>query len=141
MDEKQIRQIVQEEINQYMIVKQYNISKIPGHEHNGVDTVKLPTSSMVDAISVTGTVGGVLDPLILDTQTVNRISTTNTKNPPSFFELAPPVIYGFGVGVHSAFNGGLAEERTMIVFSNGGVSTLWFMLDGTWRGVNLNLSA
>lgn len=141
MDEQKLRQIMREEIANYMIMKQYNISKIPNHEHNGNDTPKLSIASMIESIPVTGTTGGVFDPAILDTQTVNHLPTSTNSDPSQVTTLSVPMIYGFGVGVHSAFNGGLAEEGTMIAFSNGAFSTLWFMMDGTWRGVGLNLTA
>lgn len=133
--------MIQDGINRYMTIKQFTLSKIPAHEHNGSDTVKVPVSSIKEAIPITGSAGGVFNSAILGNQTINRLYNSNTSNPSFVYSLPSNVIYGFGVGVDSAFNGGLAEEGTMIVFSNGALSTLWFMLDGTWRGVSLNLSA
>ena len=141
MDEARIKILIDQGIQAYMNNKQFNYSKIPNHEHNGVDTVKVPISSIKESIPITGSTGGVFNQAILGNQTINRIYNSNTSNPSSVYSLPSNVIYGFGVGVDSAFNGGLAEEGTMVVFSNGAFSTLWFMLDGTWRGVSLDLSA
>jgi hypothetical protein len=141
MDEARIKTLIDQGIQTYMNNKQFNLSKVPNHEHNGTDTVKVPVSSIKEAIPITGSAGGVFNSAILGDQTINRLYNSNTSNPSFVYSLPSNIIYGFGVGVDSAFNGGLAEEGTMIVFSNGALSTLWFMLDGTWRGVSLNLSA
>lgn len=141
MDEAKIKTLVQQEIQAYMNNKQFNYSKIPNHEHNGIDGIKIPISSIKDSVPINGSNGGVFDPSVLDTQTVNREYFSRTSNPNTVFTLPINIIYGFGVGVHSQFNGGTAEEGTMVAFSNGALSTLWVMLDGTWRGVSLNLSA
>lgn len=60
MDENRIRQIIQEEINGYMDRQQYNFSRIPSHEHNGIDSPVL----IAPTISYIGFVPYMADPLL-----------------------------------------------------------------------------
>lgn len=141
MDENKINNLIQQGIQKYMATKQFDLSKILNHLHNGKDSNKLPISSISPSIPITGTKGGVFDPAILDTQKINNQYITNIVNPNTVFTLPVNVIYGFGVGIYSAFNGGTAEPGTMVFFENAGVSSLWVNTLNGWRGVTFPLTA
>lgn len=51
MDETIYRKIAQEEIQKYMNVKQYTYSKVPSHEHNGVDTSRINIKNLVMGVN------------------------------------------------------------------------------------------
>lgn len=141
MDEQKINQLIQQGIETYMRNKQFNYSKIQNHEHNGSDTPKIPISSINESIPITGTVGGVFDSVILDTQKVNNEYTTDKKNPSTVYELPVNVIYGYGVGVHSGFNGGDALPGTMVFFDNSTNSRLWIKTVNGWYGIPYDITA
>lgn len=142
MDEQKIRKIIQEEITNYLTLKQFNISKIQGHEHNGSDVVKIPISSISESIPITGTEGGVFNKTILDTQKVNIEYTSGIPNPKTVYTLPVNIIYGNGVGVASAFNGGEAEPGTMVFFENGlTLSALWIKTINGWYGISPDSTA
>lgn len=141
MDENKIKNLIQNEIRKYMTDKQFNPSKIANHLHNGKDTNKLPISSIDSSIPITGTAGGVFDPVILNTQKINNQYTSNFLNPNTVFVLPVNIIYGFGVGIHSAFNGGNALPGTMVFFENSAGSSLWINTFNGWRGVSFPLTA
>jgi hypothetical protein len=49
MDKQDLKNIIQQEIKNYMTLKQFNISKIPAHEHNGVDTVQINEKDVLNS--------------------------------------------------------------------------------------------
>lgn len=49
MDENKIRNIVNQEIHSYMDRKQFSVSKIPSHTHNGTDTVRIKQTDVVQS--------------------------------------------------------------------------------------------
>ena len=51
MDEQQVNNLIDQRINQYMNKKQYTYSKIPAHEHNGNDTIKINSKNIVYGIN------------------------------------------------------------------------------------------
>lgn len=117
----------------------FGVPSVPLHVHNGSDAPKIPSSSMANFISIDGTPGGVFSQSILAGQFVN---TQNGifPNPPTTYIQQVPIIYGFGVGAASAFNGGTATNGTMLIFNNGATTQLWVMVDDAWRGVDLPLT-
>lgn len=48
MERNEIQKLIQNEINSYMNTKQYNVSKIPNHLHNGTDTNKINGADIVN---------------------------------------------------------------------------------------------
>jgi len=138
MDENTIRQIVRDEIAKNKQQSQYSVNRVPVHAHNGIDSPNL------DPHSVNGFVGlpsnstpaasaGVLG--LLGQQTVNGPPDTNASfNPPTVVVYPIPIIYGFGVGDQSAFNGGEAPQGTVLFFDNNGVNLLSYLYIKTLDG-------
>lgn len=119
--------------------QQFQISKIQNHTHNGTDTQKIEPSAITSFIPVTGVTNGVFAKNNLGNQSVN-VQGRITYSPIGVYVPQLPIIYGFGVGVDSQFNGGNAPEGTMVFFNNGStVNQLWVMADGTWRGADFPL--
>jgi len=141
MDEQNLNKIIDQRIQNYMTQKQFNLSKIPNHEHNGTDTPNIPISSIKESIIINGKTNGVFNSDILDTQKVNLEYTSNIPNPKTISMLPINVIYGYGVGVHSAFNGGDAEVGTMIFFDNATNSRLWIKTINGWYGIPYDMTA
>lgn len=46
MDEQRIRQIIQEELNNYAIRNQYAVSRIPAHNHDGLGSIKVDANNL-----------------------------------------------------------------------------------------------
>lgn len=144
--EQMIRKIVQEELQKQTIENQFAVNLSPIHTHSLTDSSggQIPISSIVESFPITGTLGGVFDPVILDTQKVNNeyISSSNygKKYPQAVYILPINIIYGHGGGTASAFNGGDAEPGTMVFFENSTLSGLWINTINGWRGVNFPLS-
>lgn len=145
MDENTIRQIVRDEIAKAAQQAQYTVTRVPVHTHNNTDAPNIPSSNVTGFQSLPAQPnqspsGGVISLLMLDGQTVNGIpNTPSSSNPPAVYTYPVPFIWGYGVGTHSAFNGGTAPEGTLIAFHNGdGINQLWIMMESKWRGVNLD---
>lgn len=140
MDENRVRQIIAEEIAKAASSGRFSLTSIPRHTHNGADSPIIPGTSVSSLLPVPGNPGNVLGLDTLDTQTFSYLGELN-KTPILMLPLG--IIQGFGVGTHSAFNGGTAPEGTMVLFTNG--PTLSFLCikvstDVTasgWLGVNL----
>lgn len=47
MDEQKLHQMIQHEIENYMSRKQYTLSRIPNHTHNGVDCVRINPADLL----------------------------------------------------------------------------------------------
>lgn len=156
MDEKKMRQIAEEVFNEKLNETQFGFTSIPYHVHNGTDSpVILPLSVTGFASLPANNPDGIVSPTTLDTQiftfnskTVNGSGGLDNKTRASAVYIYPtPIIYGYGVGTHSAFNGGDAPYGTLICFSNAGTTAQLFIKidDGTstgiWRGVTLPLTA
>lgn len=139
MDETKIRQIIREEVQKMASEQQYDVHRTGIHLHNGTDSVQLPISSIVESIAINGKADGVFNPLTLGEQKVNNEFATGRKNAQTVYILPMNVIYGFGVGVQSAFNGGDAEPGTIVVFDNFNsvtpeTSQLWVKTVNGWLG-------
>jgi hypothetical protein len=144
MKEEDIKNLIQQMIDENNTKNQYGVNLPPIHSHNLTDSSggQIPTSSIIESIAITGSAGGVFNPLILDTQKVNNEYITGRKNAQTVYTLPVNVIYGFGVGVHSAFNGGDAEPGTMVFFENGlTLSALWIKTINGWYGISPDLTA
>lgn len=122
---------------------QYNVANVPAHSHNGVDSNHLSLSSIDGVLTlgaqpnILGEDGAMFCNLNLGNQVVTQGNTERgfgvfgTVSQASFYTLPIPVIYGNGVGVDSAFNGGDAPDGTMVFFSNGlTLSGLWIKTQG-----------
>lgn len=141
MSEEQIRAIIQDELQKYSQNNMFDVSNVPIHTHNGTDSVPIPISSILTSIPIDATAAGVLNENVLDSQKVNNEYTTGRKNPQSIYVLPVNVIYGNGVGIHSAFNGGDAEPGTMVFFENGlTLSGLWIKTINGWYGISPDMT-
>ena len=86
MTEDQIKQIIQNEIKNYMDIQQYNFGRIQSHSHDGVDSPLLKTSTPVVSytiisgnIQLSGTSATITDARILSTSTI-VVTCTSTSN-------------------------------------------------------------
>lgn len=142
MTEKDIRLIVQDEIQKQNQTNQFDINLPPIHSHSLTDSSggQIPISSIIESIVLQGGSGEVISPNILFTQKLNNEYITGKKNPQTIYTLPVNIIYGGGVGVSSEFNGGQASPGTMIFFENAIFSSLWIYTINGWRGVNFPLS-
>jgi hypothetical protein len=76
MDEKQVKKIADQAISDYMRNKQYNLSKIPSHEHNGTDTIKIKENNLINGPKYTAFVQSNTD----EDGSVNRIYFPNISS-------------------------------------------------------------
>lgn len=120
---------------------QYNVGKVPTHMHNGVDSLKIPPTSVEVFQVLPGTTGGVVAPGTLGNQVVTQGPTERgygnfaTVSQAVFPVYPIPIIYGNGVGVDSLFNYGDAPDGTMIFFDNGlTLSGLYIKTANGWYG-------
>lgn len=142
MDEFKLQNLIRQEIEAYMNNKQFNISKISNHEHNGVDSNPIPVYSIIESLALPGSkTPDVFSSLNLNNQVVvqgnstKSFGTQGTVKQGKFFTLPIPVIYGNGVGVNSAFNGGDAPVGTILFFDNGlTLSGFWVKTISGWYG-------
>lgn len=51
MDKNEIQKLIRDEINSFMNQKQYTLSKIQSHEHNGTDCKKIPIQNL-DGVTI-----------------------------------------------------------------------------------------
>lgn len=141
MTPDQVRQIVQEEIKKAAQQAQYTVTRVPVHSHNSIDSPTLnPTAvqgfTPLPSNTTPTASAGVLG--LLAGQTVGGPPNTNASfNPPSVVVYPIPIIYGYGVGVHSAFNGGEAPQGTVLFFENGlTLSKLFIKTANGWYGIS-----
>ncbi len=146
MNEQEIRKIIQEEIKKAAQTAQYGVTRVPVHTHNNIDSPNLPPHSVtgfqnLPANQTPAASAGVLgvlagqsvsgppsDPLVISPSTIPTLL-------PQISVFPIPIIYGYGVGVHSAFNGGEAPNGTVLFFSNGlTLSGLWVKTPDGWYG-------
>lgn len=152
MVRNEARQIAEQVYND--LGTRYNVATVPTHSHNGVDSVQIAPSGVLGFMAVptqpnaTGATGGVLSAINLGGQQVTQgpndsnYTTQNTVPQPNITVFPVPIIYGNGVGVDSAFNGGAAPNGTMIFFENGlTLSALWIKTENGWYGISPDLTA
>lgn len=118
---------------------QFGVPKVAVHIHNGVDSPMIPGSNIVEVKPLNGIPEGVLNAANLNSQTYTFLGNINYPVVPAF----PLVeIQGYGVGVHSAFEGGDAPLGTMVLFTNGNtLSKLCIRSDASttgWFGATLS---
>lgn len=103
----------------------YNVAKVPTHLHNGIDSVPIPATSVLGFMNLPATSGGVANATTLGNQVMTQGDAVNgygnkaTPNQAVFSVYSIPIIYGNGVGLDGAFNGGDAPDGTVIMFDNG----------------------
>lgn len=140
----QIRKIVQEELDKRDTKNQFDINLPPIHSHSLTDSSggQIPISSLVESFPITGIEGGVFNLNSLGKQKINNEYITLRKNPQVTSILPINIIYGNGVGVDSAFNGGDAKPGTMVFFENGlTLSALWIKTINGWYGISPDMTA
>lgn len=135
MVQKEVRDIATQ-VYKEMAAK-YGVAEVPYHEHNGVDSAKIPPSSLTSYIPIdVSTVGTVFKYATSIGQGIFAAGIT-----PGILPLV--VISGGGVPPADEFQGGEADDGTIVVFTN--VDTLavelWVKVGSFWRGVDLPLSA
>lgn len=121
---------------------QYAVADVPDHNHNGVNSNQIPASSIQEfvpldstGLGVNASLSGVLAVAAAEGQFLNDSDGSKARS--SGVYLKPvPIIYGHGVGVGSQFDGGIAPDGTMLIFSNPAVAQeLWWKVGGQWWGV------
>lgn len=152
MDEAKMKQIAEEVFTEKLRQTQYGFQSQPYHIHSGTDSPRLPFASIVNTLPLPArNPDGVISPIILDTQ-VFTLGTAavdgaggllNKPLQSTVYIYPTPIIYGYGVGVHSAFNGGDAPFGTLLCFSNQGTNAQLFIkvddgngTGGVWFGFN-----
>ncbi len=146
---QQIQAMVQKEAREIAtsvykeLGSQYGVPSVPVHDHDGVDSLQIPTENIPAFLPLPSTTGGVISSAMLNTQTLNNAVTSGQNNPANAFTFPLNIIYGYGVGVFSAFNGGDAPEGSVILFANGTTNgaQIFVRIQGGWRGVDLPLMA
>lgn len=150
MNEQQVKDIATQVFKDLSTQAQFNVTPVPIHLHNQIDSPKIPPTSVTGFVALpANNPNGVVSPVTLDTQKVNNFDTTKGINQQPLYAYPLNIIYGYGVGVHSAFNGGDASEGSVICFSNAGTTAQLFIKVQTgnspdtfiWRGVTLPLTA
>ena len=137
----EVNKMIQDGINQYMVIKQFTVSKIPAHEHDGGSNTKVKTSNLDGFFSYQGTAGGVVNPTVvgIDSAIVqgNVVSVSGSEyNRKGYFACPIPVIYG-NSGVNT-FQGGEAETGLAIVFTTFDDANphLFIRVDRTVHGIS-----
>ena len=150
MDEKKLRELITEVATQVYnnLGTRYGVSSTPVHSHDGVDTVKVPSSSVEGFNTIpaqpkyTGTAdtGSILANAYHAGQFVNRAySDSSIVRQPKIMVYPIPVVYGHGVsGDASVFNYGIAPDNTLVFFDNGSLSNLWIKTANAWYGINID---
>lgn len=141
----EVERMIQDGINRYMTIKQFTLSKIPAHDHDGASTTKLPITSIKDTIAYDSTVS--FDPAFdgFVRQALNAGQDLNSRlgvaNNIPFYTLPVGVIYGYNLPGQDTFLGGEAKTGTMVFFDNRNTVTpstsqLWIRTDSGWFGMN-----
>lgn len=137
MTPEQIKSLIQSEIQRMGAAGRFQLASVPRHIHNGADAPKIPGTSVTSLLTVPSGPGDVLGNT-LDTQSFSYLGKIGQT---PVLALPLGVIYGYGAGVHSAFNGGDAPDGTMLLFTNGdAASYLVIKSSGSssgWFGINL----
>lgn len=75
MDKNEIQKMIQDEINAYMKAKQFTVSKIPNHLHNGTDSQKISEADLIPA----PTYATFLTENVSETFTITNLPATLTS--------------------------------------------------------------
>ena len=100
MDESKIKQTIKEEIQNYMDRKQFDISSIPFHTHNGLDTSRINENDLLPADNFTASI--VMGTAGSEVFTISKV--------PNF-----SLLTFYGVATNGAFGGGPYNEKASIV--------------------------
>jgi len=117
MDET-LKKLIQQEIDSYMQSKQYNLSKITNHEHNGTDSNKISAINVQGFEPLPANKGGVVNPLVLGDETViqgnsrNGYGVFNTVNKVQFPIYPIPNIMGGGSQANYTVTGAISAGAT-----------------------------
>lgn len=103
--------------------------QVPVHYHNNIDSPFLPQFQAVN----TGN-NGVFSSKNLAGQVLN-INQTTGQGQSNVYSVPIPIIYGNGVGSASEFNGGDANNGSLVIFNNGAINQLWWRVQDQWWGV------
>ena len=118
MDKETIQKMIQDGIEAYMTRKQFTISNLPNHEHNGTDTKKIQAINVGGFLPLPGTQGGVVDPkvlgdeIVIQGETRNGYGTFSTGNKVQFPIYSIPVIMGGGNTTNETLTGVVAAGAT-----------------------------
>lgn len=132
------------------IQSQYNVVPIPAHIHNGIDSNRLPPTSVINFVPLPTNNGATQETSgVLSANNVGYSDGSASLNAkvatfPYNVIYPVPVIQGYGVGGFSQFNGGIAPVGTLILFNNSTiVNELWARMPddldptgGTWVNVS-----
>lgn len=102
MDELKIKNLIRQEIDAYMQNKQFNLSKITNHEHNGMDSNRISAINVKGFPPLPATPGGVVsdkvlgDEIVIQGESRNGYGTFNTVKKVQFPIYPIPTIMGGG---------------------------------------------
>ncbi len=120
--------------NKNLASSQYTVSPIPSHIHNGIDTNKIPPTSVTN---FTALPANNVTPTVIVSPFNGVISSNNISagNSPYGIIYPTPIVVGFGAGGgspnYSIFNGGTALNGSMVAFFNESTrfGQLWIALE------------
>jgi len=118
LTKKDVEKMIRDGISSYMKSAQFNETRIPRHNHDGIDTSKIPTSSIKESVPFIGTKGGVSNLEVLGTQIINNEWEGKFKNPQTLHQLPIPIIYGGGNITTINFTGALSAGATSAILSS-----------------------
>lgn len=126
MNEQEIRVIVRDEM-----MKNYKDGdpKVPPHQHNGNDNLKLSVSNITEYLPFKKLGVGT---------SVDLVQTNLFFGGQYSYPL--PVISGDLGAENIPFAGGDAPDGTIFIYKEAAAWQLWIMLFGTWHGVDLPLT-
>lgn len=145
MNEQDIREIVRDEMQ-----KNYYSGdpQVPPHSHSGNDGLQVPLQSIEGTDLVPVSNNTYLNPAtglneLGYAANLTGGDATNLSQEyatPQILATVPiPIVVGGGVGAQSAFNGGYAEDGTMVLFVNGNTLTkLNVAFGGEWYQFNVD---
>lgn len=97
MDENTVRQIAIDEIAKAAQKAQYSVSRTPIHIHNNTDAPNVPAQNVTGFKILPASIGGVLDPIILNGQYYNVLeNAVGQPITPTAVEFPITIIYGYG---------------------------------------------
>lgn len=122
----------------------FGVANVPTHAHNGIDSTQLSAQAISDFVPLDSTgdgvsaqTSGILAVARAEGQRLNDQDAAFTPATGAYVKPIP-IIYGHGVGVGSQFDGGLAPNGTLIIFSNQAIAQqLWWRAGDQWWGVDV----
>lgn len=140
MDELKLKKLIQQEIDSYMKNKQFNISKITNHEHNGMDSNKISAIYVKGFLPLPATQGGVVaaevlgDEIVIQGESRNGYGTFNTVNKVQFPIYPIPTIMGGGNTTPETLTGAVAAGATSATLTGAwaGDTEILTVMFATW---------